>query len=74
MILMIVGAAGLVLSMLFWSSWGGFDATAQTTTVVRDDVLPALRQTRIVDGAGASAGPVRCDEPMQPVDDDRASR
>ena len=26
-ILMIVGAAGLVLSMIFWSSWGGFNAT-----------------------------------------------
>lgn len=23
-ILMIVGAAGLVLSLVFWSSWGGF--------------------------------------------------
>jgi hypothetical protein len=25
-ILMIVGAVGLLLSMLFWSSWGGFGA------------------------------------------------
>ena len=40
-ILMIVGAAGLVLSMIFWSSWGGFRARARdTTTVVRDDALP----------------------------------
>ena len=29
-ILMIVGAAGLILSMLFWSSWGGFHARAPT--------------------------------------------
>ena len=38
-ILMIVGAAGLVLSMIFWSTWGGFNAN-RTTTVVRDDALP----------------------------------
>jgi len=25
-ILMIVGAVGLLLSMMFWSSWGGFGA------------------------------------------------
>jgi hypothetical protein len=37
-ILMVVGAVGLVLSVIFWSSWGGFGArTAETTTVVRDD-------------------------------------
>ena len=36
-ILMIVGAAGLVLSMLFWSSWGGFHSTRTDTTIVRDD-------------------------------------
>ena len=39
-ILMIVGAAGLVLSMVFWSSWGGFANRTNTTTVVRDDTLP----------------------------------
>ena len=39
-ILMIVGAAGLVLSMIFWSSWGGFAARRGTTTIVRDDALP----------------------------------
>jgi hypothetical protein len=36
-ILMIVGAAGLILSMLFWSSWGGFRTTRSDTTVIRDD-------------------------------------
>ena len=36
-ILMIVGAVGLVLSMLFWSSWGGFHTHTDHTTVVRDD-------------------------------------
>ncbi len=37
-ILMIIGAAGLLLSMLFWSSWGGF---RRRETVVRDDYPPA---------------------------------
>ena len=36
-VLMIVGAAGLVLSLIFWSTWGGFGARRGTTTVVRDD-------------------------------------
>ncbi len=37
-ILMVVGVLGLVLSMIFWSSWGGFDgervATRRRTTYV----------------------------------------
>jgi hypothetical protein len=54
-ILMIVGLLGLVLSMIFWSSWGGFrrrtavvdrpgyvaaPAAPRRTTVVEDDVAP----------------------------------
>ena len=35
-ILMIVGALGLVLSMIFWSSWGGFANSRRTTTYVED--------------------------------------
>ncbi len=35
-ILMIVGALGLVLSMIFWSSWGGFSNSRRTTTYVED--------------------------------------
>ncbi len=37
-ILMVVGAAGLVLSIIFWSSWGGFGSTnraGSTTAVVK---------------------------------------
>jgi hypothetical protein len=37
-ILMVVGAAGLVLSIVFWSSWGGFGGTTPRdgpTTVVK---------------------------------------
>jgi Domain of unknown function (DUF6458) len=42
-ILVIVGALGLVISLVFWSSWGGFghrDASAgggQNTTIVERD-------------------------------------
>jgi hypothetical protein len=37
-ILMIVGAIGLILSLMFWSSWGGVGAgaTRRTTTTVDD--------------------------------------
>ena len=36
-ILMIVGAAGLVLSVIFWSSWGGFGGARRRDVVYRDD-------------------------------------
>jgi beta-lactamase regulating signal transducer with metallopeptidase domain len=39
-ILIVVGAIGLVLSMMFWSSWGGVGGTRRRTTVV-DDGPPA---------------------------------
>ena len=32
-ILMVVGALGLVLSMIFWSSWGGVGGTRRRTVV-----------------------------------------
>ena len=35
-ILVIVGAIGLLLSLLFWSSWGGFGGYRRDT-VVRED-------------------------------------
>ncbi len=35
-ILMVVGILGLLLSMIFWSSWGGFGGTRRDT-VVRED-------------------------------------
>ena len=37
-VLMVVGAVGLVLSLIFWSSWGGFGSRSGRTTVVHDDV------------------------------------
>jgi len=33
-ILMVVGALGLLLSVIFWSNWGGFGK--RSTTVVQD--------------------------------------
>jgi hypothetical protein len=36
-ILMVVGALGLVLSMIFWSSWGGFAGGTRRTTTYVDD-------------------------------------
>jgi hypothetical protein len=33
-ILMVVGAVGALLSLVFWSSWGGFGS--RETTIVRD--------------------------------------
>jgi len=44
-ILMIVGAVGLILSLMFWSSWGGFGGSAgarRRTTVVEDASPPTL--------------------------------
>jgi hypothetical protein len=46
-ILLLVGAVGILLSLLFWSSWGGFGGRREIVeerpatrreTVVRDDV------------------------------------
>ena len=39
-ILMAVGLAGLLLSLMFWSSWGGFGGARRRTTTV-DDGPPA---------------------------------
>ena len=36
-ILMIVGAIGLILSVMFWSSWGGVGGTRRATTTYVDD-------------------------------------
>ena len=39
-ILMAIGGLGLLLSMIFWGSWGGFGGGARRTTVVeRDDTF-----------------------------------
>ncbi len=39
-ILMVVGVVGLVLSLMFWSSWGGTGAARRRTTYVEDAPPP----------------------------------
>ena len=39
-ILLIVGIGGIVLSMIFWSSWGGPGGVRRRTTVVDDGAPP----------------------------------
>ena len=39
-ILLVVGAIGLVLSLMFWSTWGGAAGTRRRTTYVEDGPSP----------------------------------
>jgi hypothetical protein len=39
-ILMVVGAVGLLLSLMFWSSWGGFGGYSRRRTTYVDDAPP----------------------------------
>jgi hypothetical protein len=39
-ILMVVGAIGLVLSLMFWSSWGGSGVAARRRTTYVDEGPP----------------------------------
>jgi hypothetical protein len=39
-ILMVVGIAGLLLSLMFWSSWGGFGGATRRRTTYVDDAPP----------------------------------
>jgi uncharacterized protein DUF6458 len=39
-ILMVVGVVGLVLSLMFWSSWGGVGGTARRRTTYIEDAPP----------------------------------
>jgi hypothetical protein len=48
-ILMVVGAVGLLLSLLFWSSWGGPASFGRRVTTVEDGT-PARRVTTVEDG------------------------
>ena len=44
-ILMVVGVIGLVMSMVFWGSWGGF----HRQVVYTDGVAPPRRRRRVID-------------------------
>jgi hypothetical protein len=35
-ILLVVGGIGVLLSLIFWSSWGGFGGARRETTIVED--------------------------------------
>ena len=50
-ILLIVGLLGLVISMIFWSSWGGFHrrATYVEGGPVRRTTTTAPRQTTVIE-------------------------
>ena len=56
-ILLIVGLLGLVLSLLFWSSWGGFHR--RTAYVEGGAVRPAAapRRTTVVEEEEIAPGP-----------------
>jgi hypothetical protein len=55
-ILLIVGILGLVLSMVFWSSWGGFQR--RTTYVEGGPARPAPgRRTTVVEEDDVAPGP-----------------
>jgi hypothetical protein len=47
LILLAVGVLGTVLSMVFWSSWGGFNSRRRTTTVTPGAVPPGTTTTTI---------------------------
>jgi hypothetical protein len=57
-ILLVVGLLGLVLSLIFWSSWGGFH---RSTTYVegREPYPPAAprRRTTVVEDDDVAPGP-----------------
>jgi heme/copper-type cytochrome/quinol oxidase subunit 2 len=58
-ILMIVGILGLVISMLFWSSWGGFRRRAAYVEggPVRTTTAAAPRRTTVVEEEDVAPGP-----------------
>ena len=58
-ILMIVGLLGLVISMIFWSSWGGFRRRAAYVEggPVRTTTPAAPRRTTVVEEEDVAPGP-----------------
>jgi hypothetical protein len=57
-ILMIVGLLGLVISMIFWSSWGGFRRRAAYVEGAPVRTAPAApRRTTVVEEDEVAPGP-----------------
>ena len=49
-ILVIVGAIGFIASLVFWSSWGGFNAASRTTVVREGEPVVRERETVVREG------------------------
>jgi hypothetical protein len=47
-ILMLVGGAGIMLSLIFWNTWGGFSGTTRRTEVTRTGPDMANSGQRVV--------------------------
>ena len=58
-ILMIVGLLGLVISMIFWSSWGGFRSSAPPTSraALSPPVAAPRRRATVVEEEEVAPGP-----------------
>jgi hypothetical protein len=59
-ILLIVGILGLVISMIFWSSWGGFGGVRRRATYVEGGparVARPGRTTTVVEDDDVAPGP-----------------
>lgn len=47
-ILMVVGAVGFLVSLMFWGSWGGFGGFSRRRSVYRDGVGEVVDESRHV--------------------------
>ena len=47
-ILMIVGAVGFVISLLFWNSWGGFGGMRRDRTVVQEPGVTTVEDRQMI--------------------------
>jgi hypothetical protein len=48
MVLMVVGVAGVVMSVVFWASWGGFGKLSARRTVITTVAAPTAVATQTV--------------------------
>ena len=48
-ILLVVGIVGMLISLVFWSSWAGPGYFAGRRAYVDDDVAPVRRRRRVID-------------------------
>ena len=48
-ILLVVGIVGMLISLVFWSSWAGPGYFAGRRTYVDDGVAPVRRRRRVID-------------------------